>query len=153
MGSNRDECRVTVDGVAPAVVAVLRTAERIAADNERTWICTADILAALIEHEGEQAPRWWPRDGKPRYSLSDGGQIMHHGADGEARPAALPIPGLDAELGEPMPVSYDEFRDRVRAAVPGPTPKSIGSESPASVAYEISGPHAEEFIAMIERAG
>ncbi|MFF0488436.1 hypothetical protein ACFYTQ_05370 [Nocardia sp. NPDC004068] len=132
MGSERDECSVTIDGIAPALVVLFRRAAAIAAEHGRTWVGVEDLYAALAEDE--RAPLWWPRVGKPR------------------RTRGVSVAVLSTELPEDtVPLSYNEFRDLVNEWIPGPTPE-IGPEDPATVTYQISGPHAEEFTAMIERS-
>ncbi|WP_067712779.1 hypothetical protein [Nocardia yamanashiensis] len=42
--------------------------------------------------------------------------------------------------------------DDVSTEVPGPTPPGVGPAAPATVSYELSGPHAEEFRRMLERS-
>ncbi|MGV9673822.1 hypothetical protein ACWDSJ_00935 [Nocardia sp. NPDC003482] len=132
MGSERDECRVTIDGVAPTLVVLFRRAAAIAADHGRTWVGVEDLYAALADRE--RAPLWWPRVGKPRIEPGGTGAVL----------------STDLE-GDTVALSYNEFRDLVNEWIPGPTPE-IGPKDPATVTYQISGPHAEEFTAMIERS-
>ncbi|WP_280383604.1 hypothetical protein [Nocardia wallacei] len=131
--NERDQCRVTIDGAAPSLVTVFRRAVRIATEHGRTWVGVEDLQAALLWPDGPAAQPmslleiWWPRAGQPRR--------IHRGMD-VITPADL--------QGDPIPLSYSEFRELVRTMVPGPTP-GVGPEHPASVAYRISGPHAAEY--------
>ncbi|MFI6313137.1 hypothetical protein ACIBEK_23805 [Nocardia fusca] len=52
------------------------------------------------------------------------------------------------ELGA---LTFDEVRHLARSVVPGPVTGEHGPAEPATVTFEVSGRHAEEFIAMIER--
>ncbi|MBF6133527.1 hypothetical protein IU501_11000 [Nocardia otitidiscaviarum] len=145
MGSAHDECRVTVDGIAPSLVVVFRAAARIAAEHGRNWVGVEDLYAALIAHDDSfgYPPIWWPREGKPRITREWKGSIGRD-ADGQM---------LTPELqGDTAALSYPEFRDYVNEWVPGPSSPGVGPASPATVTYEISGPMAAEFTAMIERS-
>ncbi|WP_405165015.1 hypothetical protein OG203_07850 [Nocardia sp. NBC_01499] len=133
MTSEHDECRVTIDGVAPALVTLFRRAVQIASEHGRNWVGVEDLHAALANSD-EHAPIWWPRVGKPRHTRDTQGGITPDDLEGEV-----------------IPLSYKEFRDLVTAWVPGPTP-SVGPAQPATVTYEISGPHAEEFRKVLERS-
>ncbi|MFI1919439.1 hypothetical protein [Nocardia sp. NPDC020380] len=131
MTSEHDECRVTVDGVAPAVVRLLRDAAGIAADHGRNWVGIEDVYAALAS--GDSAPLWWPREGREPIT--------------RGRPGGI----LSTELeGETVKLSYAQFRDLLTEWVPGPTP-NIGPAAPATVTYELSGPHEAEFRQMLDR--
>ncbi|NNH74142.1 hypothetical protein HLB23_30555 [Nocardia uniformis] len=142
MASEHDECTVTVSGVAPSMVSLLRFAASIARDNGRNWVGAEDLWAALVA-DNPTAPIWWPREGKPRITRGWKGSIGRD-ADGNM---------LTSELqGDTVALSYPEFRDYVTTWVPGPTPEGVGPAEPATVTYEISGPHAEEFTAMLERS-
>lgn len=141
MTSEHDECTVTVSGVAPSMVSLLRFAASIAHDHGRKWVGAEDLWAALVA-DNQTAPIWWPREGKPRITRDWKGSIGH---DAQGRMLTPELQGDAAQL------SYSEFRDYVTEWVPGPTPEGVGPAEPATVTYEIIGPHAEEFTAMIER--
>ncbi|MFI9507210.1 hypothetical protein [Nocardia sp. NPDC052566] len=113
------------------MVTLLQKATRIATEHGRNWVGVEDVQAALLE---EQAPFWWPRAGLPPITPDKQGAIT---------PADY--------HGDPTSLSYNEFRDLINEWVPGPTP-DVGPHHPATVTYEISGPHATEFTATIERS-
>ncbi|MFB8003746.1 hypothetical protein [Nocardia sp. NPDC056000] len=127
----RDECRVTVDGVAPSLIRMLRNAADIATGAGRNWVGIEDIYVALTSDE--LAPMWWPREGKEPIVKGRRGGIAHSELEGET-----------------VPLSYSAFQRLTREWLPGPTPK-VGPTSPVTVSYELSGPHEEEFRRMIER--
>lgn len=52
------------------------------------------------------------------------------------------------ELGA---LAFDEVRHLARSVVPGPVTGEHGPTEPATVTFEVSGRHAEEFVAMMER--
>ncbi|WP_306358866.1 MULTISPECIES: hypothetical protein [unclassified Nocardia] len=140
--SEHFECRVTIDGASPSLVPLLRAAARIAAEHGRNVVSDADVFAALLERD-EYPPIWWPRVGKPRLTRDMHRMGVVRDAHGEM---------LTPELqGDTAALSYPELRDHVTEWVPGPTPPGVGPSAPAAVSYEISGPMADEFTAMIER--
>ncbi|WP_306357639.1 MULTISPECIES: hypothetical protein [unclassified Nocardia] len=145
MTGEHDECRVTIDGVAPALVVLFRTAARIAAEHGRSWVGVEDMFAAVVAHDEEHGhpPVWWPRVGKPRITRGWKGGV---GLDAGGR---MLTPELQ---GETAALTYPEFRKCVDEWVPGPSPAGVGPDRPAAVTYEISGPNADEFRAMIERS-
>ncbi|NNH74338.1 hypothetical protein HLB23_31570 [Nocardia uniformis] len=132
MTSEHHECRVTVDGAAPALVLLLRDAARIATEHGREWVTTQDVFAALIADE--QAPLWWPRVGKPRLTADE------------------PVNVVRADLeGDTVPLPYNEFRSLV-AEWNSDSPTIGEPATPATVSYEISGPTAAKLIAAIEQS-
>ncbi|MGV9638508.1 hypothetical protein ACWDO0_30400 [Nocardia rhamnosiphila] len=52
------------------------------------------------------------------------------------------------ELGA---LTFDEVRQLARSVVPGPVTGEHGPAEPATVTFEATGRHAEEFVAMIEQ--
>lgn len=150
MTNEHDDCRVTVDGVAPAVVVLLRKAAEIAASHGRRRIGFDDVHAALITHD-DVAPLWWPRPGGADYSRHpSSSRIMYTGSDGQTKPLDHGI--LHSDLrGETEPLTFDRYRELVLHWVPGPTPDEPGPVSPATITYELTGPHADDFRKMIER--
>ncbi|MGW3281307.1 hypothetical protein [Nocardia rhamnosiphila] len=48
-------------------------------------------------------------------------------------------------------MTFDRYRELMLNWVPGPTPDEPGPASPATVTYELAGPHAGDLRRMIER--
>ncbi|WP_338773051.1 hypothetical protein V7968_16405 [Nocardia vulneris] len=133
MTIERDKSSVTITGASPGLIGLLRRAAVVAAEHEHNWIGVEDVLAAIVTATPLSIlDVHWPRENST--SLSRTG-----------------VNDLDPSAPQ-QALTLDELKALVQSIVPGASNNSHGPAEPAAVAYEITGPHAEEFRAGIERS-
>ncbi|MFE9583121.1 hypothetical protein ACFYO1_42575 [Nocardia sp. NPDC006044] len=127
-----NEVSATIHGASPAIVHLLRRAAAVAAANGRNVLSPEDVQSALLDGQPSVLEVHWPRVG---------GQPLRRGRINDFDPTA-PQEAL----------AYPEFVELVRSIVPGPVHEKFNSAQPVRITYSVSGPDADEFRAVIDRA-
>ncbi|MDE1674685.1 hypothetical protein [Nocardia gipuzkoensis] len=132
MTTERDESTVTITGAAPGTIMALRRAAAIAAEHGHNWIGVEDLLAAILTAEPfSLLELHWPRQGRTPLNRSEINEF---------------------DLSAPQqPLTFAEVKRLVQSIVPGEPNGAHGPAARATVTYEVTGPHAEEFREEIER--
>lgn len=133
MITERDESTVTITGAAPGTIVALRRAAAIAAEHGHNWIGVEDLLAAILAGAPMSVLELhWPRYGATPFNRGE-------------------VNDFDPSTPQHA-LTFDEVKALVQSIIPGAPNGTHGPAEPATVAYEVTGPHAEEFRAGIERA-
>ncbi|MEU1546783.1 hypothetical protein [Nocardia sp. NPDC005745] len=111
----------------------LRRAAAIAAEHGHSWIGVGDLLAASLTAEPfSLLEPHWPQQGRTPLNRSEINEF-----DVSAPQQAL---------------TFDEVTRLVQSIVPGEPNSAHGPAERATVTYEVTGPHAEEFREESERS-
>lgn len=130
--SENHETSVTVTSAAIGLIGTLQHAARIAAERGHGYVGTEHVLAALFDAPLTPLEVFWPRvDGEP----------IQRGVINDFDPSA-----------PQQPLTYSEVQELVKAVIPEPGGGPGLPTRPVTVTYEVSGPKADEFKAMLDRS-